>query len=83
MLICDSLTFLKCSFLLGAYHSCALTKKLHQDMRSLQQSAIVDDDYILTENNFNNMTILDLEFERMHNSFNQRSCRGFSIHLVF
>ncbi|CAK5049746.1 unnamed protein product [Meloidogyne enterolobii] len=60
----------------GAHYSCALTKKLHQDMRKFQQSAIVDDDYILTENNLNNLTILDLEFERMHNSFNQRTKRS-------
>ena len=60
-------------------HSCALTKKLHQDMRKFQESEVLNDEYTFTENN---KTILDLELERLHNdflNFNQRFISYFCI----
>ncbi|KAL7072006.1 hypothetical protein ACQ4LE_008410 [Meloidogyne hapla] len=53
----------------AAGHSCALTKHIQQDMRKLQQSAILDDEYFPSKHN---MSILDLQFENMHNDFKQR-----------
>lgn len=64
--------------------SCALTQKLHQDMRKFQQSVLLDHEYTSM---VNNLTILDLQLKRLNtdlNYFDQRfSILLFHFGLIF